>query len=293
MDPDLLTLIIWLLGIGDDLMEASATISAAFIGGVFTVVAAGIAAAVVMIQVRHQATEARDQLARAEALRLKLKIYEDVTSTVSEITARCIAFGSVCRNIGYEVRSVVTTPDTSIPPTYRYPAVSAAYMETANAAIDIITTVERWIIIEPGIDVFQAAANVAITDLRVAFSERLVPMLFTALPIDYEGGTLPWTPPTLEFVDALDEAIADVQDALSAIQMYGQDFQREMQNVLVGDLGKSNVPARRPLDPSTIVPTLDNREAALAYFYSDQTQFGCLCMEADARARAVIAARDA
>lgn len=293
MDPEPLTLLVWLFGIGDSFMEASATILAALIGGVFTVVAAGIAAAVVMMQLRHQATEARKQLARAEALRLKLKIYEDVTATVSDITARCIAFGSVCQNIGYQVRSVVTAPDASIPPTYRYPAVSAVYMETANAAVEIITTVERWLIIEPGIDVFQAAANVAITDLRVAFSERLVPMLFNALPIDYEGGTLPWTPPSLEFVNALDEAIADVQDALSAIQMYGQDFQREMQNVLVGDLGKSTVPARQPLDPRIIVPTLDDREAALAYFYSDQTQFGRLRIEADARARAAIAAREA
>lgn len=258
----------------------------AIIQGSFTVLAAAVGAAVVMHQVRSQGRQGREQAAVAESLRLRLRIYDDVTAVTSAIATTTAQVTMAT----YRVRSELHLATDESGPEMRFLAfselVTAANLALANG-IDIV---DRWMILDSRLDVFKVAFNVAGEDLRDSFYRKLAHPLMLTLPMDLPNGVAHWVPPDASTKEAINEALELTRQAAELGSTFATDFQTEMQNLLLSELGKGEAPRRKPIDPRFFVVTLEDRDELIAAMEGD-TLFGAAKRRAEADAMAVVTSR--
>lgn len=250
----------------------SPPMQAALIGAIATVVTATLGASLVVWQIGRQANNAITQNRHNEVLKLKLKIYEEIVDTcrdasnaetdISSYVRLFQANIAVCRNL-----SVGGLP-WSIP-NERIPILIEKYFTSRTKAIGIVGLTERWQIVDPRIEIFRTAVNVAIHDIDAAWH----PYFNTVLPImpmeirghPQPGTLLPWNPPNDRTVTRIEKLGNELISALSTLGSYIYDFQIEMQNLLLGEFFGRKLEPRKPIDPTLIVVQLD-RYGELAHF---------------------------
>lgn len=100
-----------------------------------------------------------------------------------------------------------------------------------------------------------------------------------------QGTLLPWQPPSEHDLQRLEESSSDFIDRLMNLKGYINDFQTEMQNLLLGELFDRTLPPREPVAPKIAV-RLD-RHDELATYFNEETAWGRENTRIQAEVRAV------
>jgi hypothetical protein len=266
-------LTLWWQGL-DPQMKSTAVGSATSL----VVATAGVIA--VVWQIGKQARLAIEQNRQNETLKLKLQIYEEISETCQDEGRAEVDFSAIIGQFDSELllcQFAMKEGRSYSIPRARVPQLIDAHQETAKQAIQIITLTERWHIIDPRVDVFRLAVNAALHDIYLAFGPyydvALKTMPMEALSGPLLGKLLPWQPPDEATTLQIRQAGAKLRDAILGLGNYVYDFQVEMQNALLGDLFRTRVPPRTPLDPRLVVVRLSEHEKLKAYF-NNETAWG-------------------
>lgn len=270
--------------------------SAMIIGGV-TFLAAFVGFVAVIVQIGRQARAAIRQNRDNEAMKLKLRVYEQIRQTCEAVMNASGDLSNYLRTYSIQVAAArpmhraglaFTVPGARIPELVKKDA------EVNLAAIRIITAIEQWQIIDPRIDVFQTAINAALHDLRAVFHGAFFPVAMRSLPIEPPNApvrTLPWLPPPGNVHAEFERLAGNVIQALDAIGLYASDFQREMQNLLLGGLFARKLRAREPIDQRLFAISLARRNELMRHFET-ATPWGETKTQTEAAVKAALANRD-
>ena len=248
-------------------------IQAAIIGAVALVVTFTFAQLVVIIQLGHQSRTALRQSRENEAAKLKLELYRSIVVSRDKAMRSGVTLNAYIQNLVQQIsmaKSMQKLRLVHLVPDARASQLLNLSREATDSALEMISVVERWEIIDPRMRVFQDAINAALHDLRIAFSSKYIPASLTVMPMIHlsEGTDLPWVIPNDSQVKDLEAATAQVSEALNTLGAYVDDFQREMQNLLIGPLFDNKIAPRQPLDPSYRAVTLKNSKALSEHFRS-------------------------
>lgn len=270
----------------------------ALVSACATILAATIGALVVARQIRTQSANAIRQNKHNEALKLKMKVYDEIIN----VCAKCQDADSSLTNF---IRSVFN--DVSISQKqqlagrpfriteHRFPHYLELQKSLDSSAVEMVFLTERWQIIDPRIEVFRTAFNVAMHDIRET-SWRYWNTLMPLLPVDRRdapGQQFNWEPPNEKQLETLEKFGSSFIKAIDLLGSFTYDFQIEMQNLLVGDLFGKTVPARIPIDPQYPVVTLNNH-ATLETYFAKNTSWGQnkTLVESDVRRSLMAKTRD-
>lgn len=271
-------------------------ILASLIGALATIAAGTLGVLVVVWQIGEQARIAISQNRDNEAVKLKLRVYEEVAEICKRASDAEIMLASFIRGFANNVRMIQTWQAQGVPwstPRERFAKFQELSSDFANALNDAIFVTERWQVIDPRFDLFRYALNAAMHDVR-ELEKPYVPFIVQAMPMetppDIAGQTklFPWRIPDVERLSALTESLSD---ALGTCGAYIGDMQVEMQNQLIGDLFGHRVSPREPLDPRLIAIRLDRYEALKTYFET-KSAWGMNAQRVMSEVKANLARRD-
>jgi len=252
----------------------------ALIGALATVVTATLGALLVVWQIGRQARNAIRQNQHNEALKLKLHVYEEIVAICRAASHAEVDFSSFVRLFQIDLELCRQMSQIGQPrsiPKARVPVLIEKNTALRDKTIEIISFTERWQIIDPRIEIFRIAINVAIYDIEAANSKYFntaIKIMPHEMPGHQEQGTLfPWHPPNQDAILEFKILSEELINKLSDLGCYIYDFQVEMQTLLVGELFKHDLPPRNPIDPRNIVIQLNRYEELVAYF-DNQTAWG-------------------
>ncbi|HEY1605142.1 MAG TPA: hypothetical protein VGF77_06050 [Allosphingosinicella sp.] len=261
------------------LIEAAATLTAAFFGF-----------GAVIAQIGFQGRHSRRAVAENERQKLKAAMYEDALIVCREMSDAAIELSNALMimdmNLNVASHAVSARLGYNIP-TARFPSLSVGYNKFSDAAIKVIFLVENWRIIEPRLLVFRTALNSVLHDTREIMFSEFVINLMHALPVDNpQGGIFPYAPPEPAQYQVIHTLTARFMDALGDATAYADDLLVELQKLLLGDLFKHRLEARKPADPSKKAIVLDQADE-LEQWFRTSTAWGAkmAAVEAETRAR--------
>ena len=197
-------------------------VQAAVIGALTTVSSAIIGLYVVFWQIGRQARNAIGQNRHNETLKLKLKIYEEIVAISRDSSDAEIALSSFVRGFQTDIflsRQMILSSLPSLIPKARAPVLLEKKSTLGSQTIKIISVTERWQIIDPRIEIFRTAINVANYDIDAAFQAyfsaaiRLMPH---EMPSGHpqQGTVIPWSPPNDQVSQQFERVGQDVINAL-------------------------------------------------------------------------------
>lgn len=249
-------------------------------------VATGVLAALAVIaQIGKQARHGIEQNRESERLKLKVEIYKQIISVCAAQENASLEFSSKIRSLLWQM-SRVTSHESLAPArtaSFSWSELNALNGEAQRRSISVVTLVEQWRIVEPRLDLFQLAVNVALQDVRSAWPWfSIAAQVLPPHHVD-EDGT--WRPPEDAVAFLAKEADA-VLRSLMKLDAWVADFQAELQSQLLADLFKNEVPVREPIDHSLFAIRLDRYEEVKARLLD--SDWGRQSVEADERARKTI-----
>ena len=266
------------------------TVKGAVIGGTFTLVSAAAGFGVIVYQLQEQGKNTRNANTETEKLKLKKEIYEDIVEALRDASDAQVELGIFSRFAVNELnnyRAAEANGLQPIIPKSRALKFLEKNADMANKVIRLITFVEKWLIIDPRLDVFRVAINVALYDANATF-HGLFPVILRALPIEMPGAIVPtWRAPTDGALSQINNLFEHLDHALGNLGGYIDDFEREMQNLLLVDLFQHKVPMRVPRDPKVMVIELSKHIELTAYF-ENETAWGMSKRQAEAAADAAL-----
>lgn len=251
----------------------------AFIGAGVALVVAAVAAVVAVYQITKQAR-----------MGLKVELYREVLAAIgtqgeaeSELSTKLGVLSSL---IALWLRRDEFGGNRPNPSTSWAELHDLSFKAQTEGA-ELMCLIEKWLIVDPRLDIFKLAFGSALHDMRQAWGP-LSSALGAVVPV-VPGGPFPAEAPdnTLEAVRA---AIQQFLDALSKLGVWAADFQLEMQCLLLSDLFDNQPMHRVPLDPQFFVVRLDQYDVLKGYFLK-QTAWGREMQEIEERTKAEIAKR--
>ncbi|MBY2966230.1 hypothetical protein HF251_26605 [Rhizobium leguminosarum] len=262
-----------------------------FIGAIATVIAATLGALVVIWQNAKQAKRATGQLRHTEALKLKMRVYEEIVCLCREAGDAQVSYSSYARGFVTDLtlyREMTRAGLSWGLPKARVPSLFEKQAHFNKAVIALISLAERWGVIHPGLEMYRSAFSVALHDAGIAFDPyrslviRLMPAEIPNSPL--QGSLFPWTLPDDATIQTLEVATEALIKAIDSFGGFMYDFQIDMQNLLVGELFEHRIAPRRPLDPKIVVARLDDWEELKGYF-ENSTAWGKMANDIDAQVR--------
>lgn len=191
-------------------------VQAALIGAGATIASATIGVLVVARQIRTQAANAIRQNKHNEALQLKMKVYEEIIRVCAGCQNAEASLSSFVRGFSSAVEICRKQQAAGHPftvPRQRFQHFMDLQTSLDKSSIQMISLTERWQIIDPRIEVFRTAFNVAIHNIREA-SWRYTTAVVSLLPIervDAPGQLIPWSPPSEQQLNLLNTAGSLIQ----------------------------------------------------------------------------------
>ena len=152
---------------------------------------------------------------------------------------------------------------------------------------ELMCLIEKWLIVDPRLDVFKLAFGSALHDMRQAWAP-LSNALGAVVPV-VPGAPFPAEAPD-NILEAVRAAIQQFLDALSKLGVWAADFQIEMQCLLLSDLFYNEPTHSIPLDPQFFVVRLDQYDLLTSYFLK-QTAWGREMQAVEERTKTEIAKR--
>jgi hypothetical protein len=247
------------------------------IGSVTTLMAALFGFGAIIFQMREQGRQSRQAIAENERRKLKASMYEDALLVSRAMSDFAIELSTKLRMMEVQLRAVdraIKEGNRYLLPSTRLPLLSSIYSQFADAAIKVVFLIENRRIIEPRLLIFRIAISAVLHDItRLMFSDLHV-LLLPALPIDGPGGdVLPYTPPHLAEISAIQILNERLLDSLGDAIAYSEDLLVELQNLLLGDLFERSLPPRCPLNPAKKVITLE-KSGELEKWFRSSTEWG-------------------
>jgi hypothetical protein len=242
-----------------------------------TLLAATIAAFAVVWQIGRQARLTLKQSEHAEALKLKLAVYRDFNSAYANATQANAQLSSYIRNYDMEIFTYRIQLESGIQPS----APKARAEKLGDLAHDcrikmnvIASLIEQWQIVDPRLTIFQTAFAAVSWEIEKAFSayfDFAIRTMPREVPGHPQQGTLfPWQAPSPEATEAIKASGDKLEKALLQQACFLIDFQKEVQNLLLGELFKNHVTPREPIDPEVVVIRLDDREHLVRHFEASE-----------------------
>jgi hypothetical protein len=241
------------------LIEAGATLLAAVLGFWF-----------VARQIKHEAR-----------LALHQRVYEQVVGACGPASPVTIDFSDFLRQVQQELEGFAASEKTTADyqrVRSRIPELLQRKSQMADTQIAVIGMIERWLIVDPRINVFKLAFSASMHETWDEFFPKYFSLVMDKLPADLHRENestivLPPKPCTPEELHAIrflgEKMIAESENFLG----YLYDFQVEMQRLLLRDLFKHDLPVREPIDPNIIVLNLRNHRA-LTKLFIEETAWG-------------------
>lgn len=275
--------IVLMAGVGISALDAlwaidRPQVQGAIIGGMFTLIAALGGLLIVFWQLRKQAENAARANRHLEALKLRKEIYEEFAtkcrkaSEVSRIFFTYVAkfdgdakLARLAFNRGME-------PEMTSRRQIRTQELSA---ELQDAILEIILAISRWTIVDPRLEVFRFAFSRARYEMRME-TFRYLKSVLRIMPIDDKFiERFGWSPPNDEDLATIGEATLKLVNAGTFLDAYIEDFQIEMQNILLKEMfgDRALTKRRNPQDAQYRVVTLEDHEA-VTKFLIDETDWG-------------------
>jgi hypothetical protein len=269
------------------------TLKAGVFQGAATLAAALFGFGGVIITIILQGGQSRLAVAENERRRIRAAMYEDAVRICRDVTDSSIMLSNDLRMMAMQLvaasRAAESSPDVQLP-TARFPALLAAYGQFNDAAIKAITFIETRRIVDPRLIVFRTALSTVLHDSRTIIHGEFVTWVMPNLPTDNPaGGIFPYQPPILTRAEKVSQLCDRVIDALGDATAYAEDLLVALQNLLLGDLFKTPVPPREPIDPAKRAVTLDQADALEAWF-RETTAWGRETARIEAAAHARFAA---
>lgn len=170
---------------------------------------------------------------------------------------------------------------------------SDLYVDAGLHVAEVIMLIERYLVVQPDLDVFRLALNAAMHDTRTLQSEILATM-FKWFPIRRpEGSTV--GPEVMnvreipqDVIETLRKKGWEFHSRVIQIGSYLDDLRRELQiHLLSGIFENPDVPRRNPADPAQRVVTLDKSEVeAHRKYFLEETAWGKELAKLDREERA-------
>lgn len=248
-------------------------LQSALIGAGATLVVAIIGVWIIFVQIGRQANHAIEQNRENAATKLKLDIYVSISEAIAEATKAAGHLSSSLRTAVEQLEQARREEEAGRPwrrPSLQFPDLKRAVEASGLTQHSILRLAERWMVIDPRVDVFLVAFTANHHDFFNAYFRDLVPAVIPLLPADdpSTGQPFPWEPPLEEDLKALDGLVRRVIETVNTQVYYLTDFERAMQNELVGGLFGNEVAPRQPLDPQHLVIVLDRHEELRQFLYT-------------------------
>lgn len=268
-------------------MTLDAQLQAALVGAGATFGAAVIGFGAIVWQLGRQARSAIAQQRDNEATRLKLELYKDIIQIAERVSNSALGLVAYARSLVLAIENAKSFASHGQPysvPTQRMLELSRLQSAAHLAGVEIISTVERWRIVDTRMSVFQTAINVALHELM----EANLDFFSSALPIapiegPVAGQVFPWSIPSDEKIQAAKVAFDKLEDASGLLGVFVSDFRDAMQIRLLTGLFEGKLVPRRPMDPRYVVVTLEKHEELTRYFETE-TAWGRSMAAAERRA---------
>jgi len=231
-----------------------------------TVIAAAIGFGAIAYQICRQARTA-----------MKQRAYEHIARISEEASDACGEFSNYVRSLLRELGDY-NTPEKQPGDIHllssRVPRMLELQAQQADTLISAIRVIERWLIIDPRMEIFKLAFNVSFHETYRTFFHDFFPIVAGKMPqevVHPDKGEITILPELctkgqLEKIQSVGEQLISELDDFKG---YMYDFQVEMQNVLLEDLFKHRAPVRRPLDPKVIVLSIKQHEILKKRLYEE------------------------
>jgi len=246
------------------------TLRAGFVQAAAALFAAIFGFGGVIITIIMQGRQSRRAVAENERRRIRAAMYEDAVGICRELADTSIELSNALRMMALQLLAAsqaaehgqqITLPDA------RFPALLASYGRFSDATIKAIILIETRRIVDPRLIVFRSALSVVLHDTRKIVHGEFAAWVMPNIPTDNPaGGVFPYQAPTTVRAGQISQLCQRVIDSLGDATAYSEDLLVELQNLLLGDLFKSPVPARTPIDRAKRAVTLAQSEELEGWF---------------------------
>lgn len=267
----LIALVLVLLAIVSCWSSMPAQVQASVVSGLFTVVAAVGGVFVIFWQLRTQAVNTIEANKHNEAMKLKKDVYAEFDKICLKANDARVALSVRARYVFDELRAYAANKKServALTPKSRAKDLIEKHTTLASKSMDLVAFVEKWMIIDPRLDVFSYGINAAVEDVGLAYHEFFNAAL-ALLPFELRDEGTIFNTPSDEAITQLDVFGNELEHKLSILDAYIGDFQREMQNELLFDLFGRKLSARVARDKQYRVITLNKSEQLKEYFLNE------------------------
>lgn len=237
---------------------------APFVSGLFTLVSALAAAWVVFAQIKRNADAQRRLQTESDTRKLRLEVYEKgsevcraASDALTNVRVRSLL---IAEAMGQHLRGGYNAIPESNP--LDRDQFASLNKEACDRATDAIFWVEKWLIIEPRMDIFRFAISAALHDIIEAAKgvDALYPRFFETPILKSQPVPLSGKPGHSEYFSFMDRAWAACKrfaTAADVAESYTGDLLAALQNILLAQMFGSEVPPRRHIDPASFPITIE------------------------------------
>jgi hypothetical protein len=239
-------------------------------------ICAGILIVRHQIQKQHESTlQTQDEKIRVD---LKLQLRADIEKHIdalNELTSAAVIFPLMLSNSLVIARADIQSGIIPRPIPQRIPKFNQDNHNIAIAAIEIITTVEKYEIAMPELKIFQMAMCVFQSEFNDASKDYMLALL-NFLPIDAPAGLINRPLPTPQQEEHLKILGKKYSDVLHDVGGWVMDLRTAVQTLALGKLFPNNkIGIRQPIDPKVIVIKTDAESIAqLTRYFENSTTWG-------------------
>lgn len=261
-------------------------IQSALIQGGGTMLAAVLAIGGLIIQLRSQAKQSRQTILETEARKLKMHMYEQGLSVAREVVNKALDFSTTVLRLSTDLQSEALgirggypAPPTNI----EFRQLLVEHGAFSEAGIQFAYLIENHRVIDPRITIFRDALSAILHDTRELVNGAFIPHVMRVLPRTVTDGRILREEVSLDRLDRAAAILKEMHSRLHGVTTLMEDFNVEIQNLLLGDIFNRRVEHRKPIDPASLVVTVE-KHAEITVALAD-TPWGHMCRDEEAKAQ--------
>lgn len=241
-------------------------IGAAWIQAGGTLLAAAVAVIGIGWQIRAQAALSRQAIIDGESRKIKAEMYADGLRLARQVSNSSIELSTKLNitsvSLGHELQA--GGPQPAIPtPTRNFQQLLDLQSQVSSDCLALVFLIEERQVVNPEIIIFRDYLLSKLYDLSSVFTDEF-PHHFMYVVPTLAGDVVHRAPFAPELWAETIASVERALQALSDIEMALEDFNVEMQNLLLSDVFGHNVEHRVPIDPKCQVVSIENAEAIRA-----------------------------
>lgn len=214
----------------------------------------------------------------------QIQLYNEIAKNISDATEKNITIQTKIRSVVSSLRMYLYSVERGNKDYEIYSRSSEienCHYESLGAVVELMGKIEQYLIINPNFAIFITAFSSIHHDLMESFQPLSI-MLMENLPIDVPKEKQQQLQVAVlrmnikkENIDKI-EYLSDIYlDNLLTASCYVFDLSREAQNLLLGEVFKNKVPARKPIvSKYKVINTEPNNIKSLEKYFNEETSWG-------------------